>query len=134
MTDIALNGYTGDSPLHQRVKARLQAQISWKDDKSEEKISVRGTTENLGETTALVNMDILPSVGCDVKLRLIDEEKTIIEILARVIRVVRDPSKPQAALSIVDNIKKWKDIALTAAQDWVTRDIRTNYVDDGWLN
>lgn len=134
MAEIALNGFSSESPLHQRIVARLQAQISWNDDTSDEKVTVQGTTENLGETSALVNMDILPSVGSDVRLRLIDENETIIDVLARVIRVERDPAKPQAALSIAKNMRKWKEIALTAAKDWVSRDIKHNYVDDGWLN
>jgi hypothetical protein len=134
MAELAYPTFAGKSPLHQRILAKLQAQVSWKDETSEEKFSVLGTTENVGETSALINLDLLPKVGSRVRLRLMDEDKTIIETLAQVIRVERDPSKPQAALSIADNLKKWKELALTAAQDWVTRDIKINYEDDGWLN
>lgn len=134
MAELAYPTFAGKTPLHQRVLARLQAQVSWKDEASDEKISVLGTTENLSETNVLVNLHMLPQVGSDVKLRLIDEDKTIIEILARVIRVERNPSKPQAALSIIQNLKNWRDTALTAAQDWVTRDLRINYEGDDWLN
>ncbi len=134
MGQIAYSEIADKTPLHQRVLARLQAQVSWEDENNNEKISILGTTENVGETTALVNLDILPHVGSSVKIRLMDENNTIIETSAEVIRVERDPGKPQAALNIVENIKKWKDTAITAAQDWVTRDTKLNYEDDGWLN
>lgn len=134
MAELVSTAFANRSPLHQRILARLQARVSWKDETSEENISILGTTENVGETTALVNLDVLPKVGSFVKLRLLDEDKTIVESIAEVIRVERDPGKPQAALSIVKNLRSWKDMALTAAQEWVTRDIKLNYEDDGWLN
>jgi hypothetical protein len=36
-------------------------------------------TENLGENSTLVNLDILPPVGSQVKLRIMEEDKPIIE-------------------------------------------------------
>lgn len=134
MAELAYTALAGKSPLHQRILARLQAQVSWKDETSDEKFLVLGTTENVGENSALINLDLLPKVGSKVRLRLMDEDKTIIETPAQVIRVERDPGKPKAALSIISNLSKWKEIALTAAQEWVTRDIKHNYEDDGWLN
>ncbi len=121
------------SHLQQRITASLQVQASWVDGKTGNMIFVNGTTENLGENSALVNLDTLPPVGSEVILRIIDEEKTIIEVPTHVIRVERDPSKPLAALSVLDNLKKWKQIALTAAQDWVTRHWQLNY-DEEWVN
>lgn len=119
--------------LQQRITASLQAQASWIDAQSGNMIFVNGTTENLGENTALVNLEVLPPVGSEVTLRLFDEEKTIIEVPTHVIRVERDPSKPLAALSILENLKKWKQDALTAAQSWVTRHWQLNY-DEEWVN
>lgn len=127
------NAVVGRSPLHQRILANLPVQASWVDEASGETISVMGLTENIGESSALVNLDRLPSVGSRVKLRLIDEDKTIIEIPTEVIRVERDPGKPLAALSVVDNLKKWKEKAMTAAQEWVTRNWQLNYEEE-WVN
>ncbi len=127
------NAVVGRSPVHQRILANLPVQASWIDEASGETISVMGLTENIGETSALVNLDRLPSVGSRVKLRLIDEEKTIIEIPTEVIRVERDPGKPLAALSVVDNLKNWKEKAMTAAQEWVTRNWQLNYEEE-WVN
>lgn len=134
MGQLAYTGVTESLPLHKRIQARLQAQVSWVDEDSNERVSILGHTENVGESNALVNINVLPKVGSSVKLRLFDEDKHIIEIPATVIRVERDPSKPQAALAIVKNMKKWKNKVLAAAQEWVTRDLRLNYEGDDWLN
>jgi hypothetical protein len=120
-------------PTQHRIMANLTVQASWVDSESGDTISINGFTENVGENSALVNLEVLPPVGSEVKLRIFDEDKTIIEVPAHVIRVERDPSKPLAALSISDNLKKWKHSALTAAQNWVTRNWQLNYEEE-WVN
>jgi hypothetical protein len=115
--------------------ANLQVQASWVDTESGNTIFIDGTTENLGENAALINLETLPPVGSEVTLRIIDAEKTIIEVPTQVIRVVRDPSKPLAALSVLENLKKWQQVALTAAQSWVIRHWRLNYdYKEEWVN
>lgn len=124
---------TTKSPLHRRIMANLRVQASWIDKVTGKKISVEGTTENIGETSALVNLVTLPPVGSAVSLRVIDEEKTLIEVATEVIRVERDPGKPLAALSIGQNLKKWKETVMTAGQEWVVRQWRLNYEEE-WVN
>lgn len=121
------------SPLHHRILANMPVKASWIDEESGKKVNVLGTTENIGESSALVNLETLPPVGSEVKLRILDEEKTLIEVQTKVIRVERDPSKPLAALSVLANLKKWKDVAMEAAQEWVTRHWRLNYEEE-WVN
>ncbi len=121
------------TPVHQRIMASMAVQASWVDKESGEKISVDGLTENLGETSALVNLEVLPPVGSEVTLKILEEEKPIIEVSAQVIRVERDPSKPLAALSISENLKNWQQTALSAAQEWVTRHWQLNYEEE-WVN
>jgi hypothetical protein len=118
--------------LHKRVMANLRVQASWIDKVTGKRISVEGLTENVGENSALVNLETLPPVGCEVNLIVIDDEKTLIEVPTEVIRVERDPSKPLAALSIVENLKTWKLNVMTAAQDWVVREWRLNYEEE-WV-
>jgi hypothetical protein len=113
--------------------ANLQVQASWVDKVTGKTVLVEGTTENIGETSTLVNLATLPPVGSEVSLRIMDEEKTIIEVPTSVIRVERDPSKPLAALSVVENLKKWKSTVMIAAQEWVTRQWRLNYEEE-WIN
>ena len=124
------------SPVHGRILANMPVRASWVDSESGEKIVVDGLTENVGETSTLVNLDVLPPVGSEVKLRILEDEdskQSIIEVQTEVIRVERDPSKPLAALSIVQNLKKWKQVALTAAENWVTRHWQLNYEEE-WVN
>ncbi len=110
----------------------MPVKASWVDG-SGETINVEGLTENVGETSALVNLETLPPVGSEVRLRIMEENKTIIDVLTHVIRVERDPSKPMAALSIMENMKKWKSTAMAAAQRWVTRHWQLNYEEE-WVN
>ena len=133
MSNLSYSTFARRTPLHQRILANLPVQVSWVDEVSGETISVTGLTENIGENSALVNLETLPSVGSRVNLRVFDDEKTIIECPTEVIRVERDPSKPLAALSVVDNLKKWKLKAMTAAQEWVTRNWQLNYEEE-WVN
>jgi PilZ domain len=121
------------TPLHHRIIASLPVRASWIDSETGETISIDGTTENVGETGALVNLEVLPPVGSAVTLKILDDEKSIIEVSTQVIRVERDPSKPLAALSILENLKKWKLIAMTAAEKWVVRHWHLNY-DEEWVN
>lgn len=133
MANLSYSTFTRRTPLHERILANLPVQVSWVDEESGETISVTGLTENIGENSALVNLETLPSVGSRVNLTVFDEDKTIIECPTEVIRVERDPSKPLAALSVVDNLKKWKQKAMTAAQEWVTRNWQLNYEEE-WVN
>lgn len=121
------------TPLHHRILANMPVRASWIDEESGKRINILGTTENIGENSALVNLEVLPPVGSEVKLRILEEEKTVIEVSTRVIRVERDPSKPLAALTILANLKKWKDVAMEAAQKWVTRHWQLNYEEE-WVN
>jgi hypothetical protein len=111
----------------------MPIQASWVDAESGETVFVDGLTENVGETSTLVNLDVLPPVGSEVKLRILEEDRTIIEVSTQVIRVERDPSKPMAALTVLENLKKWKGTAMSAAQRWVTRHWQLNYEEE-WVN
>lgn len=121
------------TPMHHRILANMPVKASWIDEESGKRISVDGITENVGETSTLVNLDVLPPVGSEVRLKILEEDKPIIEVSAQVIRVERDPSKPLAALTISENLKKWKHIAMDAAQKWVTRHWQLNYEEE-WVN
>lgn len=121
------------TPLHHRILANMPVKASWVDSETGKTVSVEGITENVGEASTLVNLEVLPPVGSQVKLRIFEEDKTVIEVQTRVIRVERDPSKPLAALSVLENLKKWKNTAMEAAQRWVTRHWQLNYEEE-WVN
>jgi hypothetical protein len=121
------------TPLHHRILANMPVKATWVDGISGETISVDGTTENVGESSTLVNLNILPPVGSEVRLKIFEEDKAVIEVSTKVIRVERDPSKPLAALTVLENLKKWKSLAMEAAQRWVTRHWQLNYEEE-WVN
>lgn len=133
MAQVEYSTSSYKTPMHHRIIANMPVQASWVDEESGEMIKVRGITENVGETSTLVNLEILPPVGCEVQLRILEEDKTIITVSTKVIRVERDPSKPLAALTILENLKKWKSTAMNAAQKWVTRHWQLNYEEE-WVN
>ena len=133
MANIGYESTSYKTPPHHRILANMPVQASWIDEETGKRIRVEGTTENLGENSALVNLEILPPVGSEVKLKIFGDDKPIIEVATEVIRVERDPSKPLAALSILQNLKKWKTTVLEAAQDWVTRHWQINYEEE-WVN
>lgn len=133
MAQIEYSTSSYRTPMHNRITASMPIEVRWRDAESGELIRVEGMTENVGENSALVNLDKLPPVGSEVKLRILADDKPIIEVGTQVIRVERDPSKPMAALSVLDNLKKWKTVAMTAAQEWVTLHWHLNY-DEEWVN
>ena len=56
-------GYTeveNKTPVQHRIMANLTVQASWVDSESGNIVSINGFTENLGENTALVNLEVLP--------------------------------------------------------------------------
>ena len=133
MAEVGYSTAVQKTPLHHRITASMPVQASWIDAETGQRVRVEGLTENVGETSALVNLETLPPVGSQVRLKILEEGKSIIEVTTQVIRVERDPSKPMAALSVLENMKKWKSTAITAAQKWVTRHWQLNYEEE-WVN
>ena len=121
------------TPLHHRILANLPVRASWVDSETGETVKIEGLTENIGEASTLVNFEQLPPVGSQVRLTIIHDDKPIMNVSTQVIRVERDPSKPLAALSVLDNLKKWKNTVMAAAEQWVTRNWHLNY-DEEWVN
>jgi hypothetical protein len=121
------------SNFNERITANMTVIAIWVDETTGKRVTANGFTENLGENGALVNLEKLPPVGSSVKLRIFDEDKMVIEVPTEVIRVERDPANPLAALNVVQNMRKWKDVALTAAQAWATRHWQLNYEEE-WVN
>ena len=133
MAQVEYSTSSYKTPMHHRILANMPVQASWVDEASGETIKVEGITENVGESSTLVNLEVLPPVGSEVQLRILEEDKPIISVSTQVIRVERDPSKPLAALTVLENLKKWKSTAMDAAQRWVTRHWQLNYEEE-WVN
>ena len=78
MADLEYATSSYKSPLHHRILASMPVEASWVDSESGETVNVEGLTENLGENSTLVNLDTLPPVGSEVKLKIMEENKAII--------------------------------------------------------
>jgi hypothetical protein len=129
--------YTGTATaarrvLNSRVLVQMPVHATWTDDKNGEQVSVNGMTENVGTSSVLVNFDNLPPVGGEIHLKMLDEDATLIEVGARVIRVERDPSKPLAALNVLDHVKEWQERVFTTAQEVAARTYANE--EDEWIN
>ncbi len=133
-TQLTNSSLGGSRPVvSPRIMAHMQVQATWLDKQTGKPVSVEGMTENVGETSTLVNMTNLPPVGSEVNLRIMDEGELILEVPVEVIRVERDPGKPMAAFSVVNRIKDWREKVVTAAQEWVNRHWRVDYEEE-WVN
>ena len=102
MADVEYATSSYKTPLHHRIIASMPVKASWVDAESGKTVSVEGLTENVGESSALVNLETLPPVGSEVRLKIMEENKAIIFIshkleeiflLANVITVFRNGKK-----------------------------------------
>lgn len=118
--------------VNPRILVQMPVQATWTD-ASGEIVSVKGMTENVGTNSVLVNFDNLPPVGGEVHLRMMDDSDTpLLEADARVIRVERDPSKPLAAMNVLDNVDEWQERVWTTAQEVAARTYASD--EDEWIN
>ena len=118
--------------LTPRILVQMPVQATWTDAKTGETVSVNGMTENVGTSSVLVNFDNLPPVGGEVRIRMLDEDTTLLETEAKVIRVERDPGKPLAALNVLDRVEEWQERVFTAAQEVAARTYAND--EDEWIN
>ncbi len=95
MAQVEYSTSSYKTPLHHRIIASMPVKASWVDAVSGETVNVEGLTENVGENSALVNLETLPPVGSEVRLRIMEENKTtkplniMISLLKRIIKVTK---------------------------------------------
>jgi hypothetical protein len=118
--------------LTPRVLVQMPVQATWKDTNTGQTVLVDGMTENVGTGSVLVNFDNLPPVGGEVHLKVMGEEATLLEVETEVIRVERDPSKPLAALNVLDHVNEWQERVWTTAQEVAARTYASD--EDEWIN
>src|SRR5207247_3315728 len=82
-------------------------------------IVAEGETENVGPEGTLVHLQRdLPPVGGRVNLQVLDETGEKISVIAEVLRVERNPVRPQAALRLLGETDKWRGLV------WQEADVR----------
>jgi hypothetical protein len=84
-----------------------------------------GETENVGPEGTLVHLqNNLPPVGGRVNLRVLDETGEKISVIAEVLRIERNPVRPQAALQVLGETDEWRGII------WEEAGVRMSQADD----
>jgi len=74
-------------------------------------VIAEGETENVGPEGTLVHLqNNLPPVGGRVNLRVLDETGEKISVIAEVLRIERNPVRPQAALQLLGETDEWRGI------------------------
>ena len=88
-------------------------------------VVAEGETENVGPEGTLVHLqNNLPPVGGRVNLRVLDETGEKISVIAEVLRIERNPVRPQAALQVLGETDEWRGIV------WEEAGVRMSQADD----
>ena len=82
--------------------------VKWKDENGNE-ITQEGLTENIGQHGTLVFLPRgLPPVGGKLELTVMENPDDEVSVKAEVIRIMRNPGHPQAALQLLDSKRVWQ--------------------------
>jgi hypothetical protein len=88
-------------------------------------IVAEGETENVGPEGTLVHLqNNLPPVGGRVNLRVLDEKGEKISVIAEVLRIERNPVRPQAALQLLGETDEWRGLV------WQEAGVRMSQADE----
>jgi hypothetical protein len=93
-----------------RYLASLVIKAEW-DEPTGTHIVAEGTTENVGPEGTLVHLPRqLPDVGSTVRLEVMGENGDLLQVVAEVLRIERNPGHPLAALQLVGETDEWKGL------------------------
>jgi len=88
-------------------------------------VVAEGETENVGPEGTLIHLQRdLPPVGGRVNLRVLDDGGEKLSVIAEVLRIERNPSRPQAALQVVGETDEWRGLI------WEEAGIKMSEADD----
>jgi hypothetical protein len=74
-------------------------------------VVAEGETENVGPEGTLVHLQReLPPVGGRVNLLVMDDKGERLSVIAEVLRIERNPSRPQAALQLLGENDEWRGL------------------------
>ena len=100
-----------------RYVAAFPIRAEW-DTNDGEHVVAEGETENVGPEGTLVHLQReLPPVGSLVNLSVLTEnEGEKLRVIAEVLRIVRNPAHPQAALHLVGETDEWRGVVWKEAE------------------
>jgi len=88
-------------------------------------VVAEGETENVGPEGTLVHLqNNLPPVGGRVNLRVLDDKGEKISVIAEVLRIERNPVRPQAALQVLGETDEWRGLV------WEEAGVRMSQADE----
>jgi hypothetical protein len=103
-----------------RYLAAFEVRAEW-DEPDGAHVLSEGTTENVGPEGTLVHLPRkLPEVGSRVRLEVLGEEGTKLQVIAEVLRIERNPGHPLAALQLLGETDEWKGLIWEPAAPKVT--------------
>ena len=90
-------------------------------------VVAEGETENVGPEGTLVHFQReLPPVGGRVNLRVLDDKGEKLSVIAEVLRIERNPSRPQAALQLLGETDEWRGLV------WEEAGIKMSEADEAY--
>ena len=90
-------------------------------------VVAEGETENVGPEGTLVHFQReLPPVGGRVNLQVLDEKGEKLSVVAEVLRIERNPSRPQAALQLLGENDEWRGLV------WEEAGIKMSEADESY--
>jgi hypothetical protein len=93
-----------------RYLASFEVRAEW-DNSDGAHVLSEGTTENVGPEGTLVHLPRqLPEVGSRVRLEVLGEDGTKLQVIAEVLRIERNPGHPLAALQLLGETDEWKGL------------------------
>ena len=104
-----------DPPLNEnrsgpRYVAAFPVRAEW-DTSDGVHIVAEGETENIGPQGTLIHLHReLPPVGSRVNLLVLGDEGEKLRVIAEVLRIVRNPAHPQAALQLLGETDEWRGV------------------------
>lgn len=99
-----------------RYVAAFPIRAEW-DTSDGDHIVAEGETENIGPEGTLVHLqNSLPPVGSRVNLRVLDDKGEKLSVIAEVLRIERNPVRPQAALQLLGETDEWRGLVWREAE------------------
>jgi hypothetical protein len=99
-----------DSRSGPRYVAAFPIRAEW-DTSDGQHIVAEGETENVGPQGTLVHfLRELPPVGGRVSLQVLGDNGEKLSVVAEVLRIERNPVRPQAALQVVGETDEWRGV------------------------
>jgi hypothetical protein len=113
-----------------RYLASFEVRAEW-DSSDGAHVLSEGTTENVGPEGTLVHLPRqLPEVGSRVRLEVLGEDGTKLQVIAEVLRIERNPGHPLAALQLLGETDEWKGLIWEPAAPRVTTPPAEEEVED----